>query len=131
MLLADTSIWVAFLRSGSAELTEELTGLLERGEIIICGPVLAELVAGARPPDRATLISTLGALPWADLGRQEWHAVGLAAAELRTAGDALPLTDIEIAVAAHTSEAVLWTADRGFERLTQIIDGLQLRLEGP
>lgn len=90
MLLPDTSIWVAFLRPGSAELTQELTHLLDRGEVMVCGPVLAELVAGASPPDRAALLSSLAGLPWADIGRSEWHAVGLAAAELRAAGGPSP-----------------------------------------
>lgn len=128
MVLPDTSVWVAFLRHGSPELSDELARLLDRGEALACGPVLAELLAGARPNDRAALLASLAALPWADLGRREWHSVGLAAAELRATGQVLPLTDIEIAVAAHTADAVLWTADRDFQRVTQVIEGLQLRL---
>jgi predicted nucleic acid-binding protein len=129
VVLPDTSIWVAFLRAGSAELTTELGRLLERDEIVVCGPVVAELIAGARPPDRTALVSTLGALPWADLGRREWQSVGLLAAELRASGQVLPLTDVEIAVAAQAASAVLWTADRDFDRMRELVDGLQLRLE--
>jgi Predicted nucleic acid-binding protein, contains PIN domain len=129
VVLPDTSIWVAFLRAGSSELTNELERLLDRNEVVVCGPVLAELIAGARAPDRPALLSTLGALPWADLGRREWQSVGLLAAELRGSGQVLPLTDVEIAVAAQAASAVLWTADRDFDRLRELVDGLQLRLE--
>ena len=128
MLLPDTSIWVAYLRVGSGDLTRKLTAALERREVLACGPVVAELVAGARPHDRQTLLSSLAGLPWADLDRRAWHSVGLLAAELRDRGQVLPLTDLEIAVAAQSAGAALWTADRHFERLTPLLDGLELRL---
>lgn len=130
MLLPDTSIWVAYLRAGSAALTSELNDLLERGQVLVCGPVLAELASGARPGDRQVVLSTLAALPWADLDRRAWKSVGLLAAELRDQGEVLPLTDLEIAVAAQAAEATLWTADRHFERLAAHIEGLDVRFEG-
>lgn len=126
--LPDTSIWVAYLRPGSEKLTRELNAGLERHEILACGPVIAELMAGARPRDRTTLFASLGGLPWADLDRHAWQSVGLLAAELRDRGQILPLTDIEIAIAAHITHAALWTADRHFERLAELLDGLELRL---
>ena len=129
MVLPDTSIWVTYLRPGAPELTGELNRLLDRGEVVICGPVLAELAAGARSSDRAELLSTLAALPWADLDRTAWHSVGLVAAELREAGETVPLTDVEIAVAAQATSAVLWTADRDFERLASFVHGLEVRVE--
>ena len=128
VLLADTSIWVAYLRAGSEEVTRELGAALDRREVVACGPVVAELVAGARPPDRPTLLASLGGLPWADLDRRAWQSVGLLAAELRDRGRSLPLTDIEIAVAAQSARATLWTADRDFERLADVLEGLELRL---
>lgn len=128
MLLADTSIWVAYLRAGSEDVTRELAAALDRREVVACGPVVAELVAGARPRDRRTLLESLGGLPWADLDRRAWQTVGLLAADLRDRGRILPLTDIEIAVAAQSASATLWTADRDFERLAGVLDGLELRL---
>ncbi len=128
MLLPDTSIWVAYLRGGAEGLTQELNLALDRREVLACGPVVAELVAGARPPDRAALIASLTGLAWADLNHNAWQSVGLLAAELRDRGQTLPLTDLEIAVAAHTAGATLWTADRHFERVAALLDGFELRL---
>ncbi len=128
MVLPDTSIWVAYLRPGAEGITREFNSALERREVLVCGPVLAELVAGARPPDRATLLASLAGLPWAELDRHAWQSVGLLAAELRDSGQVLPLTDLEIAVAAHVSGAALWTADHHFERLAELLGGLELRL---
>jgi predicted nucleic acid-binding protein len=129
VILPDTSIWVAYLRAGSTELTRRLNRELERGEVLVCGPVIAELAAGARPADRETLVSTLASLPWAELGRREWQSVGLLAAELRDRGEVLPLTDLEIAVSTCEAGATLWTADRHFERVAAVVPGLELRLE--
>lgn len=131
MVLPDTSIWVAYLRAGSDALTRDLNRFLERGEVVICGPVAAELAAGARKTDRQTLLSTFSGLAWADLDRRAWQSVGLLAAELRDRGETLALTDLEIAVAAQTAGATLWTTDRHFERLTALVDGLDLRLVAP
>lgn len=128
MVLPDTSIWVTYLRAGGEEITGELGAALDRREVLACGPVVAELVAGARPHDREPLLSSLGGLPWADLDRRAWQSVGLLAAELRDDGQVLPLTDLEIAVAAHRAGATLWTADRDFERVAARLDGLDLRL---
>lgn len=130
MVLPDTSIWVAYLRAGAEDLTRELGATLDRREVVVCGPVVAELVAGARAHDRPTLVASLAGLPWAELDRQAWQSVGLLAAELRDRGEALPLTDLEIAVAAHLSGAALWTADRHFERLAPLLNGLEVRLIG-
>ena len=128
MVLPDTSVWIAYLRPGGEDITRELSATLERREVLACGPVVAELVAGTRPSDRATLLASLAGLPWAELDHQAWQSVGLLAAELRDRGQAIPLTDLEIAVAAHSSGATLWTADHHFERLAPLLDGLELRL---
>ena len=74
------------------------------------------------------MASRLSPQAWADLDRRAWHSVGVLAAELRDRGQVLPLTDLEIAVAAQSAGAALWTADRHFERLTPLLDGLELRL---
>jgi predicted nucleic acid-binding protein len=130
VVLPDTSIWIAYLRAGGEDITRDLSASLERREVLACGPVVAELVAGARPGDRSTLLESLAGLPWAELDHQAWQSVGLLAAELRDRGQVIPLTDLEIAVAAHSSGAALWTADHHFERLAPLLDGLELRLLG-
>jgi len=128
VILPDTSVWVAYLRTGRESLTRELNLALDRREVLVCGPVVAELVAGARPPDRAALIASLAGLQWAELDHNAWQSVGLLAAELRDLGQPLALTDLEIAVAARTAGAALWTADRHFERLAGMLEGFELRL---
>ena len=82
-VVADTSVWVAFLRT---------------------------LFAG---------------LTWADIDRSAWNRVGDVAAELRALGDTVPLTDIEIAVAAESADARLWSWNSDFDRLARVMPGLR------
>lgn len=124
-VLADTSVWVEYLRSGRESGAARLDDLLVAGEVVVCGPVVAELLAGAKAPDRARLWLLLTGLPWADLGPVQWQSVGEAAARLREHGETVALTDIEIAVAAADSSSRLWTRDADFKRIRAVLPALQ------
>lgn len=125
-VLADTSIWIDYFRRGKGSKAARLDELLTAGDVVVCGPVVAELLAGAKVADRAKLWRLLTGLPWADLGRPQWQNVGETAARLRERGESVPLTDIEIAVAAVDTTAELWTRDADFTRIRLVLTGLQL-----
>ena len=93
---------------------------------MVCGPVVAELLAGARPADRGRLSDLLASLPWADLGHPQWRQVGDVAARLREHGWQVPLTDIAIAVAAADARAEVWTHDSDFRRIAGVLPDLML-----
>jgi predicted nucleic acid-binding protein len=139
VILADTSVWVEYLRSApssapsregrsSASPAEALDARIEQEQVMTCGPVVAELLAGARGPQRDELAVLLGAQPWIDLGHGDWLTVGQTAAELRERGHTTPLIDVQIAVCATLAEAELWTLDGDYERIAQSLDGLRVRL---
>ena len=127
-VLPDTSIWVDYLRRGASGPGGELDGLLERDSVLVCGPVLAELLAGAPPERRDELWLALGSLPWAELDHAAWRQVGELANDLRRTGTSVALTDLVIAVACVHAEATLWTGDRDFERIRRALPGLELQL---
>jgi predicted nucleic acid-binding protein len=124
-VLADTSVWVDYLRSGVRGPAAELDRLLAAGEVVVCGPVVAELVAGAATPRQEELWQLMASLPWAEIGRVEWRRVGLVAAALRGAGQTVALTDIEIAVAAVGCGAQLWSRDSDFARVGTVLEELE------
>lgn len=126
MVLADTSVWISYFRSSSGFEGDRLEALIEAEEVAVCGPVLAELLGGAGDVQRASIVEAVGDLPWADLDRSGWHDVGVAARRLRQAGQALPLTDLTIAVAAARGGHALWSLDADFERIAPVLDGLEL-----
>lgn len=128
-ILPDTSVWVDYLRDGIDGHAGELDRLLEERRVLTCGPVAAEVLAGARGAEADQLGRALRALPWAPLDQAAWIAVGAAAATLRERGERVPLTDIEIAVSAHRAEAVLWSRDSDFERIARALPGLRVVAE--
>ena len=54
-VLADTSVWIEYLRRGKGSKSARLDDLLVAGEVLVCGPVVTELLAGAKSPDRGRL----------------------------------------------------------------------------
>ena len=136
MILPDTSIWVEYLRaqpsaqsqSKSAAPADELEPLIKQQQTVTCGPVVAELLAGARGQQRDELAAQLGAQPWIDLKRGDWLTIGHTAAKLQERGQTVPLVDVQIAMCAVRAEAELWTRDRDFERIVEALDGLRVRV---
>ena len=100
--------------------------LLETDTVVVCGPVAAELLAGTPSADADDVWDTLASFRWAGLGQASWRDVGLVAARLRRTGAAVPLTDVEIAVAAVGARAALWTRDADFERIRHELPDLEL-----
>jgi len=125
-LLPDTSIWVEYLRGRDTATVAELDRYLDRESVLICGPVIAELLAGTAPQQRDDLWLAIGSLPWVPIDQPAWRSIGEIANGLRRGGVSVPLTDIAIAVAAANGEAELWTNDRDFQRIQEVLPALEL-----
>lgn len=126
MVLADSSIWIAYFR-GDARTGPRFDALTDAGELVTCGPVAAELLAGVRREgDRQDLWDRLIAARWAAISAAGWRSAGEAAAELRASGRPVALTDLVIAVSAVGARATVWTYDSDFERIGDVIPDLTL-----
>lgn len=100
--------------------------LLDAGEVATCGPVAAELLAGAAGEVTERMWATLSSLPWAELDAAGWHEVGVTAGRLRRGGETLPLTYLTIAVAAARAGHAVWSFDADFDRIRGVLDDLEL-----
>jgi predicted nucleic acid-binding protein len=127
VIVADTSVWIEYLRRGESGWAWELDELLARGEVMMCGPVLAELVAGVPPERRSDYALRLRALPWSGLDRDGWLRAGLVRGDLRRSGFTASLVDVAIAVSAARAQAALWTADAAHERVAGAMSDLTIR----
>jgi predicted nucleic acid-binding protein len=126
VVLADTSVWVDFARRGKRGSAAEMRELLDAGEVVTCGPVTAELLAGAEGEVADRMWETLASLRWAELNAACWREVGALARRLRRRGETLPLTDLAIAVAAARAGHAVWSFDADFERILPALDRLEL-----
>jgi predicted nucleic acid-binding protein len=129
VIVADTSVWIEYLRGGEAGWAWELDELLARGELMMCGPVLAELVAGVPDERRSDYALRLRALPWSGLDRDGWLRAGLLRGDLRRSGFTASLIDIAIAISAAQAGASLWTGDAAHERVAAAMDDLTIRYQ--
>ena len=124
-VLPDTSIWVDYLR-GVDPVASELDRLLTAEPPTMCGPILAELLAGVASTQRDELWLALASLPYVELDRGSWALAGELAQELRARGCVVPLVDLVIAIAAVRADVALWTRDRDFDRVAEIFSELRL-----
>ncbi len=127
MILVDSSLWIDYLRGRPSAAVDALDERLAARDVLMCGPVAAELLAGEQPGERMRLWELFSAMPWADLDRADYFAAGDAAALLRDQGRTVALYDVLIAAAA-SGRAALWTRDRDFERIAEVLEPLDLKL---
>ncbi len=124
-VLADTSVWIDFLRRGRDGRATRLDALLQEGQVVTCGPVAAELVAGAASEQRDVVWDRLRGLRWVELDADGWRQAGLAYGRLRARGQIVPLADCVIAIATTVAEAELWTFDDDFDRFAEVLPRLR------
>ena len=126
-VLADTSVWVSFLRRGPA-LAPAFSKALEERRVVTVGPVVAELLQGVAAEARTEVEQRLGAMPFVPLGRREWIIAGHVSGALRGRGTPVNLVDVAIATAARSAEIPVLTADRDFLKIAEVIGDLQVQL---
>ena len=129
MVIADTSVWVDFLRGSDAPHAEMLSRLLEEQEIALCDRVLQEVLQGIRDDAEYRRVSgRLLALPCFNLGGP---ALAISSARcyrrLRRLG-VTPRSATDVLIAAFCIEEghELLQNDRDFEPFARHL-GLKLR----
>jgi predicted nucleic acid-binding protein len=132
MVIADTSVWVDFLRGKVARHCDRMALLLEDQSLALCDRVLQEVLQGVRS-DREfrTVSARLLALPCFNLGG---HALALAAARnyrrMRRLGvTPRSATDVLIATFCIKDDHELLHNDRDFDLMAKHL-GLKVAATG-
>jgi predicted nucleic acid-binding protein len=106
LILADTSVWIEFFRSGNGELQKALV----RGEIVIHPWIIAELALGSLK-DRTGTLATLDLLPRVPVARISELRHMIEARRLYNLG--IGLTDAHLMASAFLNPpTLLWTRDK-------------------
>jgi len=117
MVLVDTSVWVSYLRKGSAKLTD----LLNDGKVL-CHPfILGELACG-NLKDRPVILSYLELLPMSIVAEHE--EVLSFIENNRLMGKGLGYVDVHLLASAVLTGVLVWTLDK---KLAQTADNLHLK----
>jgi predicted nucleic acid-binding protein len=126
MILVDTSIVIDYSRSSDPR----MLAIFKSCDAAICGITRAEVLHGAR--DSAHFKKLIGGL---DSFRQEdiptalWDQVGANLAALRTRGVTVPFADVIIASLAIHRDVELWTRDKQFGLIQNVLPALRLFTE--
>jgi predicted nucleic acid-binding protein len=116
MVLVDTSVWVAHLRGGNAQ----LEALLNEGAVV-CHPfIIGELACGTMR-NRVEILSLLQSLPMAETA--EHSEVMQLIERNRLSGKGLGYVDVHLLASAVITDAPLWTLDR---KVQQASDNLRI-----
>lgn len=105
MVIVDTSIWVAHLRTGSSRLKT----LLENGEVL-CHPFVVGELACGHIRNRTEILSLLQSLPMAEVAGQDEALQFIESHRLMGVG--LGLIDVHLLAAAFLSRSPVWTSDK-------------------
>jgi predicted nucleic acid-binding protein len=122
LILADTSVWIDHLRSGS----KDLRRLLDQGQIVIHPFIIAELALGSLK-ERTKTLPLLDLLPHVRVARLNELRLTIEARRLYNLGIGLTDTHL-IASVLIDSPTLLWTRDK---RLRQVAENLGIHASLP
>jgi predicted nucleic acid-binding protein len=120
VIIVDTSIWVATLRSPSSPHGPVLRRLLDEDEVALAIPVRIELLSGAGAADRPRLRRALSALPMVYPTETTWSTVDDWIERAGRAGQRFGFGDLLIAALANDLGALVWSLDDDFERMSRL-----------
>jgi predicted nucleic acid-binding protein len=121
-MLPDTCAWIDYFRPGENTLGQLVERAIASDSVYACGPVLYELVQGARSEkEQASLTSALGALPFLEMTEALWIKAGQLSAGLRKTGKNIPLSDILIATLAIEHSLAVMTVDEHFRLIPGVL----------
>ena len=121
MVIVDSSVWIDFFRVPGSPAGVEVDRLMGENRIVMVGPVMMELLQGARSESEFDwLQSRLCALPFHQASRDTLVYAGWVSYQLRRQGVPVQLADILIAAIAIEGEHELYTTDHHFQRIPHL-----------
>ncbi|MEI6826978.1 MAG: PIN domain nuclease [Desulfuromonadales bacterium] len=121
LILADTSVWIHFLRGSGLQYQERIVPLLMADKLVTTPIVIMEILRGAKSQrDYDKLSTDLAALRCFDLTVKVWERANKLGYTLRHKGLNAPLTDTIIAAVAQEHNVRLLHDDRHFEMIATL-----------
>jgi predicted nucleic acid-binding protein len=120
MIVVDTSVWIAALRSSASPEAPVFSALLDADEVLLAAPVRTEILSGAKKADRAALRRLLTALPVAYPTDETWHLMDDWTGQAANRGERFGVGDLLIAALAREAGALVWSLDADFGRMARL-----------
>lgn len=122
LILPDTSCWIEFFRPrGDLAVRSQLLNWIGADFLVICGPVRAEVLRGARKAEAPQIVEAFAGLRYLESSEDDWLMVEEKARTLADCGHNVPLLDLLIAVIAHRGGAILAHKDAHFHTIAKVL----------
>ena len=122
MTLIDTSAWIEFFRKkGDREAKTRVATYIDLGEAAYCGPIVFELMTGARDSEAPTIRKALSFSSLLDFSLDCWERAAHLEKELRQKGVTVPRDDIFVAAAALHHAVALYATDPHFSMIRDAV----------
>ena len=121
MVIADTSAWIAFQTKPDSKFGRQFDSLLAGDEIVMVGPVLAELLQGARSEsDFSFFAERLGALEFLEADQDTWMRAGELNFQLRARGRIISMADLIVSALALQHGIPVYTSTRDYQEVLRL-----------
>jgi len=121
LVLADTTVWIHFLRGNSEAVRSRLVPLLAADRLATADIIMMEVLRGARSQkDYDALQKDLAALHCLEIGKKVWERASRIGFLLRGKGISVPLADTLIAAVAMEYDCLLLHDDRHYEMIAGV-----------
>ena len=122
IILADTTVWIHFLRGSGIRFRERLVPLIMADRLVITPVIVTEILRGAKSQNEYEKLSKdMAALHSFDISAKVWQRACKLGYTLRHKGINAPLTDTLIASVAVEHDLLLLHDDRHYEMIASII----------
>lgn len=121
VVLADTSVWIHFLRGSGAQFQNRMVPLIMADKLAITPVIIMEILRGAKSQKEYDKLSEdLAALRRFEVSEKVWERASKLGYMLRQKGVNAPLTDTLIATVTIENNALLLHDDRHYELIASV-----------
>ncbi|MBI3074046.1 MAG: PIN domain-containing protein [Deltaproteobacteria bacterium] len=120
MIFVDSSVWIDFFHDSTTPLTARLWGLIDAETVALPVPVRIELLNGARPADRESLVDVLDPLVAVAPRESTWRLIETWIQRAVKSGHQFGVVDLLIGALAAEHSGAVWSLDRDFERMARL-----------
>lgn len=120
--MLDTSIWIRFLRA-DASIRDAVRSAVSERAVVVCEPVVMELVSGARIAGRQRLLQFLDTQPTITIVQSlDFRAAGRLMSDVRRGGHSIrsSVDALVAAIALRHDDLTLVHDDVDFERIAEV-----------
>jgi predicted nucleic acid-binding protein len=120
MIVVDTSVWVAALRTARSPEAATLEALLDADEVALAVPVRTEILSGASSRDRTALRKALSGLPVLYPTDDTWRLIDQWIDRAGAAHQRFGQGDLLVGALAREAGSLVWSLDADFDRMRRL-----------